>query len=187
VYLVNHAGLSSALQQGISARMDDLFKQTLTRAPGLGVSTGGVAAVAVRWVQHCPQGRSPWDVVIAFELGGGGSSCRERRTRHGTTWRYHIDGHTGTEPAGVRSVVYVPDCGTAVPLPGAHLGSVAFHELMHNKLQLGNGLHTRRTMGHHRMHHNMSRHRVGPATPLNDDEVRLLAPHLGDTVPQACH
>ncbi len=186
VYLVDADGLTSAMQQGITARMADLFKQTLQRAPGLGVGTGGINSVALRWVLRCPAGRNPCDVVITFHVGGGDSTCRERQTRRRTSLSYHLDGHTGPEPSGVRSVVRVPVCDSVLSIPPAHVGSVAFHEFMHNKLQLGTGLHRRRTMGHHRMHHNMSRHQVGPATPLNDDEIRLLAPHLGDAVPQAC-
>jgi hypothetical protein len=181
VYLVDHAGLSSALQDATRARVADLLTQTLSRAPGLHVGTGGITAVDVRWVSACPQGRTAWDVVINFQAGGGGSSCRQTRARGGPVLRYRIQGHTDPGPAGTRSVVYVPDCGAGISVPGAHVGSVAFHELLHNKLQMGDGLHSRP-----HMHHDMSLHGVGPATPLNDDEVRLLAPHLGDAVPQAC-
>jgi hypothetical protein len=180
VYLVDSTGLPSALQNGIRARMAELFKETLTRAPALGVRTGGINSVAVRWVPHCPSGLNPWDVVITFR-DGGDTFCRPPDYQTRRPGGYRVKGHTGPGPHGVRSVVYVPPCDPSFPLPAAYVGSVAFHEFLHNKLRLGRGLHSRR-----HMHHDMTLHRVGPATPLNDDEVRLLAPHLGDAVPQSC-
>jgi hypothetical protein len=181
VYLVDDAALSDEMRDGIRARMDTLFKEVLQRAPALSVSTGGIDGVAVRWVQSCPQGRTPWDVVINFQTGGRGTYCREPDYQSRRPGGYHVVGHTGSAPQGARSVVYVPHCDPGISLPPAFIGSVAFHEFLHNKLHTGRGLHSRR-----HMHHAMTLHHVGPATPLNNDEVRLLAPHLGDAVPQAC-
>ena len=180
VFLVNGVGLSDTVQGTVRTRVAGLLDGTIQRAGSLGIGTGGITGSDVRWVPGCPQGRTRQDVVISFRRpprAGDDFVCRT--TRDGG-WEFATTGLTSILGQGTRSVVYVPACQNGATPQGEVLGNIAFHELMHNKLQMGDELHSQPDV---RLG---SGGDLGPALSVSDGDVRLLAGHLGDEHIQVC-
>jgi hypothetical protein len=180
VYLVNSAGLGSGVRDTIRDRVAYLMSETIHRAGGLGVGTGGITGVEVRWEQSCPQGRTRRDVVIRFRSRAqDGENYVCRGTPDGG-WEFGTQGDTSITGQGTRSVVYVPECKGGASPQGDVLGNIAYHELMHNKVNMGDEMHQQPDLllG--------SDGDLGPALDPSDGDVRLLAPHLADEHTQRC-
>ncbi|MCI0457746.1 MAG: hypothetical protein L0Z62_12310 [Gemmataceae bacterium] len=180
VHLVNSAGLSAAVRDTIRDRVTYLLNETIRRADDLGVGTGGITEVDVRWVQHCPQGHTRRDVVIRFRSR---AQDGEQYVCHATPqgWEFASRGRTTFDGEATRSRVHVPQCTGGATPQGNILGNIAFHELMHNKLH----------MEEEELHGQYgvllgSGGDLGPALEPSDGDVRLLAPHLGDQHTQLC-
>src|SRR5262249_55921121 len=93
-------------------------------------------------------------------------------------WIFGTRGLTTWDSNGTLSVVWVPACSGGATPQGDILGSIAFHELMHNKLHLNNQqLHGRG---------GLAAASVGRSTALTDNNVRLLGPVLGNAISQVC-
>jgi hypothetical protein len=74
----------------------------------------------------------PWDVVVYFVR----DPSRSIAARLGSSSSDDNAGLTAFTSSGVVSEVYVEGNG-----PGEKLALIAFHEIMHNKLQRGNDMH----------------------------------------------
>ncbi|MCI0457747.1 MAG: hypothetical protein L0Z62_12315 [Gemmataceae bacterium] len=180
VYLVNGVGLPSGVRDTTRDRVTSHLNETIRRAGQLGVSTGGITEVEVRWVDDCPQGRTRRDVVIGFRRPPGRGEGFVCRGSPDGSWEFATRGLTTLTGQGTRSVVYVPRCDGTSP-QGGILGNIAFHELMHNKLHMDDDeLHGQSDM------QLGSGGDLGPALGPSDGDVRLLAPHLGDQHTQLC-
>lgn len=114
----------------------------------------------------------PSDVVVYFVRDRMSSIA----SRVGGTFNANPDtgGYTSPTPHGIVSEVYVE-----YNLPARKLANIAFHELMHNKLDVGTrtvpNIHARGGIGH------------SPATEasvLTQDNKALMAAHLFDPVRQ---
>ena len=179
VHLINDVGLDSSVTNAIRDRVTLLLSETIRRAKALGVGIGGITGVRVLWEPDCIAGCAGQDVVIRFRRpprGARGFACRSRGDGG---WVFNSRGLTTINGQGTTTLVFVPECSGGGSPPGDVLGSLAFHEFMHNKLQLGNRLHSRLGV-------QLGAASVGPTTPPSDGDVRLLGPHLGDQNPQIC-
>jgi hypothetical protein len=180
VHLIDDVGLPSAVSDAIRDRVADLLTRTISRAGALGVGTGGVTAGTVRWDADCPSGIPRLDVVIRFTAPPQQGPQFQCTGSPDGSWTFATRGLTTFGGSGTRSVVYVPECTGGATPQGNILGNIAYHELMHNKLQLGDALHSRSGV---RLGGGGN---LGPAVTPSDADVRLLAPHLGDEHDQLC-
>ncbi|MFC1642633.1 hypothetical protein ACFL5O_08100 [Myxococcota bacterium] len=109
------------------------------------------------------------DVVVYFVLDPS-------RSLAGGTQVANAGGFTKTTSAGVVCEVYVDG-----NMPARRLANIAFHELMHNKLDVGatvlNDLHRQGGGG-------LAVPPTSEQTPLTSENIRLMSRHLFGTVRQ---
>lgn len=181
VHLIDDIQLDGTTSGDVRGRLTTLLNDTLSRASKLGAGTGSITSANVVWDPDCSPGCALQDVVIRFVRSERSDKESYCRTTRAGDYAYETHGLTTFGGHGTRSVMYVPACPAGVTIPGAGqlLGNLAFHELMHNKLQLGSRLHTQPNVS-------LGAATVGFSTSLSDGDIQLLAPHLGDQHPQIC-
>lgn len=129
----------------------------------------------------------PQDVVIYFLLDQSKSIAREFQT-HPTVST--PAGFTTQTPRGVLCEVYVEG-----NMPAGRLGNVAFHELMHCKLDVGGSvfkdLHEfnpiragKQKDQSHEQDKGLANLGTGEGSVLNSREIRLLTKHILRPIPQ---
>jgi hypothetical protein len=176
VYLIDEVGLSTTVKDAIRTRVTDLLGGTISRAGALHVSCG-IDSASASWVSGCPSMQSQDVVIYLRNSPPDGDGFRCNSTPDGG-WIFGTHGLTTWDGSGTLSVVWVPPCTGGATPQGDILGSVAFHELMHNKLHLDNrALHGQG---------GLAAAAVGGNTPLTDANVRLLAPALSRAQSQVC-
>ncbi len=123
------------------------------------------------WVQWCsaPPGSIQSNELLVYFVASSGATLTPG---FGLTGDLGTDGTTKWKIGGeALSEVYVSRFRTQ---PKA-LAALAFHELMHNKLRMGNSLHGKG---------GLAKEEITAATELTDDNIKLMAGKLADRAPQ---